>query len=155
METTEPQRKPGRNKLVYDKTKRTIVSVVSAVAEGSQAPRALNITGGMEMETKHTPLPWIREQFQDGELLPDGTGYAGDMIDSNEIINVDSDGAETWVATTSNGHNAAFIVRACNSHYQLLKAAQRALNTFKAQGESVRPGNVLDALQSAIAGATP
>jgi hypothetical protein len=34
------QRKPGKTKLVYDKTKRTIV----AVAEGSQTPRALNIT---------------------------------------------------------------------------------------------------------------
>src|SRR5580658_883752 len=34
------QRKPGKTKLVYDKTKRTIV----AVAEGSQPPRALNIT---------------------------------------------------------------------------------------------------------------
>jgi molybdopterin/thiamine biosynthesis adenylyltransferase len=34
------QRKPGKTKLVYDKTKRTIV----AVAEGSQVPRALNIT---------------------------------------------------------------------------------------------------------------
>jgi molybdopterin/thiamine biosynthesis adenylyltransferase len=34
------QRKPGKTKLVYDKTKRTIV----AIAEGSQTPRALNIT---------------------------------------------------------------------------------------------------------------
>src|SRR5258708_21609892 len=34
------ERKPGRTKLVYDKTKRTIV----AVAEGAQVPRALNIT---------------------------------------------------------------------------------------------------------------
>ena len=34
------ERRPGRSKLVYDKTKRTIV----AVAEGAQTPRALNIT---------------------------------------------------------------------------------------------------------------
>lgn len=34
------QRKPGRSKLVYDKTKRTIV----AVAEGTQTPQALKIT---------------------------------------------------------------------------------------------------------------
>ncbi len=34
------ERKPGRTKLVYDKTKRTIV----AVAAGTDAPRALNIT---------------------------------------------------------------------------------------------------------------
>jgi molybdopterin/thiamine biosynthesis adenylyltransferase len=34
------ERRPGRTKLVYDKAKRTIV----AVAEGSEPPRALNIT---------------------------------------------------------------------------------------------------------------
>jgi len=34
------QRKPGKSKLVYDKTKRTIV----AVSEGVSAPQALNIT---------------------------------------------------------------------------------------------------------------
>jgi len=34
------ERRPGRTKLVYDKTKRTIV----AVAENAQVPRALNIT---------------------------------------------------------------------------------------------------------------
>lgn len=34
------ERRPGRTKLVYDKTKRTIV----AVAEGTEPPRALNIT---------------------------------------------------------------------------------------------------------------
>ena len=34
------QRKPGKSKLVYDKTKRTIV----AVSEGVPTPQALNIT---------------------------------------------------------------------------------------------------------------
>ncbi len=34
------ERRPGRTKLVYDKTKRTIV----AVAEGTAIPTALNIT---------------------------------------------------------------------------------------------------------------
>src|SRR2546422_642315 len=34
------ERRPGRTKLVYDKTKRTIVAVV----DGAQVPRALNIT---------------------------------------------------------------------------------------------------------------
>lgn len=33
----------------------------------------------------------------------------------------------------------------------LLRAAKRALNVFKAQGESVRPGSVLGALDAAIA----
>lgn len=34
------ERRPGRTKLVYDKTRRTIV----AVAAGSQVPRGLDIT---------------------------------------------------------------------------------------------------------------
>lgn len=37
---------------------------------------------------------------------------------------------------------------------ELLGAAKRALNTLKAQGEGVRPGNVLGALEAAIAKAT-
>ena len=37
-----------------------------------------------------------------------------------------------------------------NEHKQLRKAAQRALNVFKGQGESVRPGNVLGALSDAL-----
>ena len=37
---------------------------------------------------------------------------------------------------------------------ELLVAAKRALNTLKAQGESVRPGNVLGALDAAIKLAT-
>lgn len=55
------ERKPGRSKLVYDKTKRTIV----AVAEGSQTPQALNITaddadmfGVVTLSSE-----WIREKW--------------------------------------------------------------------------------------------
>jgi molybdopterin/thiamine biosynthesis adenylyltransferase len=55
------QRKPGRSKLVYDKTKRTIV----AVAEGSQAPQALNITADdADMFAAITiSAAWLREQW--------------------------------------------------------------------------------------------
>lgn len=63
-------RKPGRSKLVYDKTKRTIV----AVTEGAQAVQALNITaddadmfGVVTLSSE-----WIRENWaklqSDGQL---------------------------------------------------------------------------------------
>jgi hypothetical protein len=55
------QRKPGRSKLVYDKTKRTIIAVV----EGSQAPQALNITADdADMFSAITiSAAWLREQW--------------------------------------------------------------------------------------------
>ncbi|MBI1826033.1 MAG: ThiF family adenylyltransferase [Planctomycetes bacterium] len=55
------ERKPGRSKLVYDKTKRTIVAVV----EGAQTPRALNITADdADMFAVVTVSSrWLREQW--------------------------------------------------------------------------------------------
>jgi len=57
------ERKPGRTKLVYDKTKRTIV----AVAEGTQAPRALNITADdADMFAVVTlSSQWMRDRWSD------------------------------------------------------------------------------------------
>jgi hypothetical protein len=57
------ERKPGRTKLVYDKTKRTIV----AVAEGTQAPRALNITADdADMFAVVTlSSQWMRDHWTD------------------------------------------------------------------------------------------
>ncbi len=55
------ERKPGRSKLVYDKTKRTII----AVAEGSQMPQALNITADDADMFGIVTLSseWIREKW--------------------------------------------------------------------------------------------
>jgi molybdopterin/thiamine biosynthesis adenylyltransferase len=64
------ERKPGRSKLVYDKTKRTIV----AVAAGVEAPRALNITADdADMFAVATlSSRWLREQWprieRDGKI---------------------------------------------------------------------------------------
>src|SRR5690349_11401720 len=63
------ERKPGRTKLVYDKTKRTIV----AVTEGNQPPRALNITADdadMFAEITLSSL-WIRANWE--SLKRDGS----------------------------------------------------------------------------------
>src|SRR5687767_6334018 len=79
----------------------------------------------------HTALPWIREQAQDGEVLSDGTGYAGEMYDTNEIISVDPvSGEAKWVASCSSGHIANLITTACNSHADLLAACKRGLEYF-------------------------
>ena len=59
------ERRPGRTKLVYDKAKKTIV----AVAEGAQAPRALNITADdADMFAVATlSSRWLREHWQDAK----------------------------------------------------------------------------------------
>jgi hypothetical protein len=63
------ERRPGCKRLVYDKTKRTIV----AVAEGTQAPRALNITtDDADMFAVVTlSSAWLREHWQ--QLTRDGS----------------------------------------------------------------------------------
>src|ERR1700682_1349500 len=55
------ERRPGRSKLVYDKTKRTIV----AVTEGTQTPRALNITADDADMFAVVTLSsrWLRDQW--------------------------------------------------------------------------------------------
>jgi molybdopterin/thiamine biosynthesis adenylyltransferase len=57
------ERRPGRTKLVYDKTKRTIV----AVTEGTQVPRALNITADdADMFAVITlSTQWFRDHWPD------------------------------------------------------------------------------------------
>jgi hypothetical protein len=62
------ERRPGRTKLVYDKTRRTIV----AVAEGTQAPRALNITADdADMFAALTlSTAWLRDHWDN--LARDG-----------------------------------------------------------------------------------
>jgi molybdopterin/thiamine biosynthesis adenylyltransferase len=61
------ERKPGKTKLVYDKTKRTIV----AVAEGTQVPKALNITADDAdmFSTVTLSSGWLRERWT--ELVRD------------------------------------------------------------------------------------
>ena len=77
------------------------------------------------------------------------------------IVTANEDGSVPFgskvAATLSDGDHVAStlsLVSQANAAADLLAAAKRALNTFKAQGESVRPGNVLGALEAAIAKAT-
>lgn len=67
------ERRPGRTKLVYDKTRRTIV----AVAEGAQAPRALNITADdADMFASLTvSSTWLRARWE--TMRTDGRATLG------------------------------------------------------------------------------
>jgi hypothetical protein len=80
-------------------------------------------TGGHPMitqpETAHTPLPWDFDEYEDGTSI--------------FCANPDSKNHGEWVARvvtelTEHGEvNAAFIVRACNSHAELLAALEGLL----------------------------
>lgn len=69
------------------------------------------------------------------------------------------DGVNLWSATVqaNNGHkvDTAAIARQMVAAPDLLAAAKRALNVLKGQGESIRPSNVLGALDAAIRKAEP
>jgi hypothetical protein len=69
---------------------------------------------------KHTPLPW---HFQDEYIRADSEN----MDDSGNIV------ADVYVKPSSTHDdimqaNAAFIVRACNSHYEMLAALKGMLS---------------------------
>lgn len=72
------------------------------------------------MEVKHTTLPWITA----------GRNGAGDHIHGN-------DGEVAWCRTYVGINsdtitaNAEFIVKACNSHYDLLEALKGAIGALE------------------------
>src|SRR3989337_3048286 len=82
------ERKPGRSKLVYDKTKRTIV----AVAEGSQTPQALNITaddadmfGVITLSSDWLRKNWPRLESQGALPLMFSSWDDGDALTQSEL----------------------------------------------------------------------
>jgi molybdopterin/thiamine biosynthesis adenylyltransferase len=82
------QRKPGKSKLVYDKTKRTIV----AVSEGVSTPQALNITADDADMFGVVTLSagWLRDKWPDltkiGSLPVDFSSWDdGDALTQSEL----------------------------------------------------------------------
>lgn len=62
--------------------------------------------------TKHTPLPW---HYEADRIWQIGDEY------TTPVVYIDTHKPE------QNKANGQFIVRACNSHYELLAAAKKAL----------------------------
>jgi len=61
-------------------------------------------------EAKHTPLPWTFQENRSGMI-------------SNDVIGSDRNTVACYVGSA----NAAFIVKACNSHYELLQILRSVL----------------------------
>lgn len=77
------------------------------------------------MENKHTPLPWFKATLKFGK---DGFHLSGDvpalkMHDISAELLFVSLGAEEKELL----ERRAFIVRACNSHYELLEALKHVM----------------------------
>lgn len=91
------------------------------------------------MEVKHTPLPWKAEN---------GESRGAWIMGSDECwaALVCGDNDSTAIA------NKDFIVRACNSHYELLKVCKVVLATLPHMGGSERATfHLVKDLEAAIA----
>lgn len=88
------------------------------------------------METKHTPLPWAANIKDSG--LYDKTDISHD---SGFICRFDSSD-EGYIGEFDDATikaNAEFIVRACNSHYDLLEALDEIVQWHKSLTEYQEP----------------
>ena len=70
------------------------------------------------MNTKHTPTPWHVGMRAAERIVYDGTGWA---VANATIYHAEHEGGQTLA-------NAAFIVRACNAHDDLLAALETIAN---------------------------
>jgi hypothetical protein len=100
----------------------------------------------MKTETQHTPTPWHNESV----VIPAQGGWIwtaphGEIIATTFTHNI---GEEVAAA------NAAFIVRAVNSHDTLIEAVSFALKFADMQagkGNEPMPRQLVDALRAALA----
>lgn len=68
----------------------------------------------LESEIKHTPLPWLVDQTDQRNI----------RTQKRDLV------AACTVANSEPEANAEFIVRACNSHYELLGLCKKAREAF-------------------------
>ena len=95
------------------------------------------------MKTKHTPLPW---HFQDEYIRADSEN----MDDSGNVV------ADVYCKpSTTHAEimeaNAAFIVRACNSHDELVAALESMMPERIGYGQSMSIDMYLNAVDKARA----
>jgi len=75
------------------------------------------------MKTEHTPLPWKRFNLTD--IFPDDD----DTYGTKHIADCQPDNPNNRMEIHEQDANAEFIIRACNSYYDLLEACKRARAT--------------------------
>ena len=98
----------------------------------------------------HTPTPWSVRASRNDE------GYGLLICDEDQTILA---GMDTWLGPTPEAEmeaNAAFIVRACNSHAALVEALETLLNCPDLNMDSleIETEGAIDQARAAIARAT-
>lgn len=79
-----------------------------------------------------TPLPWAVEDELTIAMAADGGAVIATVLSYNDFPCADEDERETIEAEAR--ANAVFIVRACNTHFDLVIAAHRAIAALAANG---------------------
>ena len=83
----------------------------------------------MNTDTKHTPTPWAvdgRFGIVATEILNDGKPHVRDVATAGA----------PWRTTEDNVANAAFIVKAANSHDALVAAAKWAIRALETKDDA-------------------
>lgn len=98
--------------------------------------------------TKHTPLPWTtRKSGTSGDVGIAAPGCEGVIAECFEEF-----AAKFYMLPEEAAANAEFIVLACNSHEDLLRAAREALQTLdRLPADTLTVPGVSRHLRSAIA----
>ena len=92
---------------------------------------------------KHTPGPWEICKHGTPEAFPQYGVYAEG--NQNDHVIVKGDNQENAEA------NAAFIVRACNSHYEMLEALKQYIRYMDANGMPVGDDDIRILIPSELA----
>lgn len=90
------------------------------------------------MEVKHTPLPWKAEE---------GAARGAWIMGADECWSALACGDDDRTAIANTG----FIVRACNSHYDLLVALKDCRNAMYADNPADGWAEIISAADAAIA----
>jgi hypothetical protein len=113
--------------------------------DSAQPPEQVPDMKRMAMEAlaraeKATPGPWFREEAQDGEMLPDGTGYAGDCYPTKTVMTVaGNDRHEAEIADAYRSlDDALFIAHAREDVPRLAGALLALIQGAETEGDRPR-----------------
>ncbi|MGK3981221.1 hypothetical protein WMF38_57020 [Sorangium sp. So ce118] len=109
-----------------------------------------------ERASKATDGPWFREEAQDGEMLPDGTGYAGDYYPTKTVLTVaGNDRHEAEIADAYRSLDDALFIAAAREDVPALSAALQSATAEirRLRGREARLVHERECLGTAIADA--
>lgn len=98
------------------------------------------------METKHTPTPWVLEWHKQGYVVTAESKHNRGHIYRHNLVVIGGETANRELLDA----NAAFIVRACNVHDDMVKLAEAYRFSVMQRG-CVEGDHVLDRINDVLA----